>query len=103
MSTQYVGRHDYFTGKPCIRGHISPRSLCGHCKACSREYRAKRYVKRPRCIWPPERVNLLREMAPTKTAREIAQAIGVSRGAVIGKCYRANIPLEAWNAMRPAP
>jgi group I intron endonuclease len=66
-----TGAKSYFTGKPCKRGHVSPRKTKGVCLACqkedyAKEYRAKRaklgveayraqanaYYKR--CIAPPK-------------------------------------------------
>jgi len=32
-----LGLKRYFTGKPCKRGHLAQRLLCGRCVACSRE------------------------------------------------------------------
>ena len=32
------GLHTYFTGKPCIYGHISERRIGGDCIICSKEY-----------------------------------------------------------------
>lgn len=42
------GEPHYFTGRPCILGHISKRAtLSGHCIECRREGDRQRYAKNP--------------------------------------------------------
>jgi hypothetical protein len=39
------GLKKYFTGKPCIRGHISDRYIKGHCTCCARLWRKENKSK----------------------------------------------------------
>lgn len=41
------GAASYFTGKPCIRGHLAPRRTSGQCTVCSREQAREFYASRP--------------------------------------------------------
>lgn len=40
---KFQGASAYYTGKPCKRGHLSPRYPAGHCVACVSEYAARWY------------------------------------------------------------
>lgn len=44
-----LGVYRYFTGKPCIHGHISSRTICSGCDECQRESKRRRirYQKKP--------------------------------------------------------
>lgn len=43
-----VGAKQYYTGKPCRTGHLSPRmTVSGNCVECQREYMRKRYAENP--------------------------------------------------------
>jgi group I intron endonuclease len=37
QAAKAAGSKEYFTGMPCVRGHISPRKVKGSCTACMRE------------------------------------------------------------------
>lgn len=43
---QLMGAKFYFTGEPCIRGHVAVRRVKGHCTACQAEDNARDYEKR---------------------------------------------------------
>lgn len=43
---QLMGAKFYFTGEPCIRGHVAVRRVKGNCTACQEEDNARDYEKR---------------------------------------------------------
>lgn len=43
---QLLGAKYYFTGEPCIRGHIAPRKTKGSCTMCIKEDTARQYEHR---------------------------------------------------------
>ena len=66
----------------------------------------KRWTKRDE--WPTERVERLKELAsrPVKmSSKEIAQELGITKSAVIGKCSRLGIklPLPPHSSSKPRP
>lgn len=54
--------------------------------------------------WTPELIARVTEMAPSHSAREIADACGLTRNQVLGKLSRLSVPLgRVSNAARPTP
>jgi GcrA cell cycle regulator len=61
-------------------------------------------AKRAANAWPPEKVEALRALiahAPPLTASEMAARLGVTRNAVLGKCYRLKLPICGGPVPRP--
>ena len=53
--------------------------------------------------WPPERLAALRELIESGVSpRQVAEQLGVTRCAVIGKCYRESIELPNSRGFVPA-
>ena len=42
-----AGHKHYFTGKPCVNGHIDVRHVSGHCVTCGKENATRRYYENP--------------------------------------------------------
>lgn len=58
-----VGSPSYFTGEPCVRGHIAPRkTTTGYCRACQRVF-TKRWLK-------AQKVKMKEIMAKAKSQEE---------------------------------
>jgi len=67
------GLKHYFTGKPCVHGHVAKRDVFGHCIECERKRDRERYsrrYKRKRSIGPretrPQKRRRLRAENPQK-------------------------------------
>ncbi len=43
-----AGHQHYYTGKPCKRGHLSPRYASGNCFECASLRHQRAYIKKPR-------------------------------------------------------
>ena len=66
-----AGESRYFTGKPCLRGHLSERiTNCGACTECRRELERERYKKNyEKKIKPRRSTPQALEMAALKMAK----------------------------------
>jgi hypothetical protein len=53
--------------------------------------------------WPEEKLAELRRLAGTMSAQKVADALGVSKNAVVGKAKRKNISLVGRNALARKP
>lgn len=66
-----AGESRYFTGKPCLRGHLSERITgCGACTECRRELECERYKENyEKKIKPKRSTPQALEMAALKMAK----------------------------------
>lgn len=85
----------YFTGRPCCRGHVAPRSTAsGACLECQREYDRLRYSKNPEPFREAARAHKKRNAAyysalasKRKAARKRSQPAWADDGAILS-AYR---------------
>ena len=54
-------------------------------------------------FWTEDRITQLRDLAPNRSASQIAEMFGCTRNAVIGKTHRLNITLGKAKAHAPEP
>ena len=54
-------------------------------------------------FWTDDRITQLRDIAPNRSASQIAEMFGCTRNAVIGKTHRLNITLGKAKAHAPEP
>lgn len=52
--------------------------------------------------WDPEREQVLRDLWPVASTQQIAERIGMSRRAVLGKARRMGLPGKQVSRVRPA-
>lgn len=81
-----LGATHYFTGKPCIRGHVAPRKLKGGCVDCVKE------------DWA--RDNARRAQLPKSEAAKAAGRRYYERNVDLVKARARNRPLEDQRAYR---
>ncbi len=86
--------------KDAVIGKAHRLGLAGDPPSTTREGRRMGGAKSKPTVWTDRMVALLRRQQPTKTASELAQALGLPIDAVKSKIQRLRLPSKRWGQVR---
>lgn len=100
-----AGEKNYFTGRPCKRGHIATRQVCQNCNECDRLYRARPEVverqRRYTAQWHQENKAARMEQIATWESenRDRVRATSAKRRAAVRKACPSWVDHDALRAV----